>query len=505
MGEVTPEGRSPLCERLLSVALSAPTSALCETVGGGSIQLSQLLREAELLARDLTSRGLAGERVLIMLDPGIEWARAFLATLLAGAVAVPLPLSAPAVELAYLASDSRPRASFASDSYRERLPRGLEVLATTPRGGDSAVCTLPAATCPALILYTSGTTGRPKGALITHQNLFSQTSALCEAWGLSRSDVLLHALPLHHLHGVVVAFLSALTAGASIRMLAKFDADVVLRELDAATVFMAVPTMIQRILDRADALASDEQARCSAAAGALRLVTSGSAALPLRLSERWRKLAGAIPLERYGMTEIGIALSNSLDVRGRKPGFVGSPLATVEIRIVGDDGVDGDGPGELLVGGPSVFAGYFDRPDATRESFRDGWFITGDVAIRDAAGNVRLLGRKSADILKTGGEKVSALEIEEVLREYEPFAEVAVVGVPDAEWGDRVVACVVARAGAEAAAATAPMRAWAKQQLAPYKVPREVLLLPELPKNAMGKVQKGVLVAMLGKRDAASD
>jgi malonyl-CoA/methylmalonyl-CoA synthetase len=229
-------------------------------------------------------------------------------------------------------------------------------------------------------------------------------------------------------------------------------------------------------------------------------VTSGSAALPVSLAQRWQSFAGAIPLERYGMTEIGIGLSNALEVARRKPGFVGAPLESVEIRIVHDDGSDGDGPGDLWVRGPGVFAGYFDRPEATEESFRDGWFVTGDVAIRDADGDVRLLGRKSADILKTGGEKVSALEIEEVLREYAAFSEVAVVGVPDATWGDRVVAAVVVRPGSLPDATTERVRAWAKERLSPYKIPREVIVLEALPKNAMGKVQKGEIVALLVAR-----
>ncbi|MBL8739666.1 MAG: AMP-binding protein, partial [Myxococcales bacterium] len=441
--------------------------------------------------------GLTGERILVAMEPGADWLRAFLAILWAGAVAVPLPVNAPAAELAYFASDSRARAVFATDAFRARLPSGLEELSLAASAADDRSLPLVSPGSPALILYTSGTTGRPKGALITQQNLSSQTHALRTAWRVTKDDDLLHVLPLHHLHGVVVALLTSLTAGASIRMARKFDPDVVLREMRHATVFMAVPTMIQKIMERVDALSDDERALASARARALRLVTSGSAALPVRLAERWQAFAERIPLERYGMTEIGIGLSNPLDPTRRKPGFVGAPLSNVEIRIVEDDGRDGDGPGDLLVRGSGVFAGYFERPYATEESFRDGWFATGDVAVRDADGDIRLLGRKSADILKTGGEKVSALEIEEALREYPAFSEVAVVGVPDATWGDRVVAAVVVRAGSLPDAANERVRAWAKERLSPYKVPREVVVLDALPKNAMGKVQKGEIVARL--------
>jgi malonyl-CoA/methylmalonyl-CoA synthetase len=483
---------------ICSAVEAASTGELREVESGRSLAMATLCDEARARASQLALRGLTGERVLIAIDPGLDWVRAFLAVLWSGAVAVPLPLSAPAVELAYIASDCGARAMFASDAYRERLP-DLEHLPL--EAGDRAIRAPAPAGGPALILYTSGTTGRPKGALITHQNLESQTRALREAWAISPTDELLHALPLHHLHGVVVALLTALTAGASVRMTRKFDADVVLRELANATVFMAVPTMIQKIMERVDTLSIAEREAASASARALRLVTSGSAALPVSLAERWRSFAGAVPLERYGMTEIGIGLSNALEVSRRKPGFVGAPLGNVEIRIVHDDGRDGEGPGDLLVRGPGVFDGYFRRAEATAESFRDGWFLTGDVAVRDRDGDVRLLGRKSADILKTGGEKVSALEIEEALREYPAFSEVAVVGVPDATWGDRVVAAVVVRAGGLPDATTERVRAWAKTRLSPYKVPREVVVLEALPKNAMGKVQKGEIVAQLAARE----
>jgi len=259
-------------------------------------------------------------------------------------------------------------------------------------------------------------------------------------------------------------------------------------------VWMAVPTMYAKLFEAFDAADDGRRAAWSAAAGRLRLATSGSAALPVGLAERWRSIAGAIPLERYGMTEIGMALSNPLDPAGRRAGHVGAPLPGVEVRIVDEAGSDaGDGPGELWVRGPSVFAGYFGDAAATAASFTDGWFRTGDVARRDE-GAFRLLGRASVDILKTGGEKVSALEIEEVLREHPAIAEVAVVGVPDPTWGDRVVAAVVATAGQAAACTPEAIRAWAKERLAPFKVPKDVVVLDGLPRNAMGKVQKPAIV-----------
>jgi malonyl-CoA/methylmalonyl-CoA synthetase len=283
-------------------------------------------------------------------------------------------------------------------------------------------------------------------------------------------------------------------------MLRRFDAARVWDELGGATVWMAVPTMYSRLLDAFDAAPADVRARWRGSAAGLRLATSGSAALPVGLAGRWRAVAGAVPLERYGMTEIGMALSNPLDPAGRRAGHVGAPLPEVEIRIADEHGGDaGDGPGELWVRGPSVFAGYFGDPAATTSAFTGGWFRTGDVAVREA-GSIRLLGRASVDILKTGGEKVSALEIEEVLRELDAIAEVAVVGVPDEAWGERVVAAVVAAPGREADCTPEAVRAFGKSRLAPFKVPKDVVVVSALPRNAMGKVQKPAIVEHVERR-----
>ena len=336
---------SAVCERIAAAYANGP-AAIHEVASGRAIEMSRLLAEASELSDQLVARDLTGERLLIAIEPGIDWVRVFLATLAAGAIAVPVPLSAPPAELAYFASDSRARAVFAGDSLRDRLPRELETLPLSATEVARHVRGKRSEASPALILYTSGTTGRPKGAVITHQNLLVQTSALREAWAISHEDVLLHALPLHHLHGVVVALLSALTAGATVRMLPKFDAELWLRELSAVTLVMAVPTMIQKILERVEALSIGDRERASASARSLRLFTSGSAALPTSLAERFRAFAGSIPLERYGMTEIGIALSNPLEAARRKPGFVGSAIANIEHRIVHDDGESGDGPGD---------------------------------------------------------------------------------------------------------------------------------------------------------------
>jgi malonyl-CoA/methylmalonyl-CoA synthetase len=274
-------------------------------------------------------------------------------------------------------------------------------------------------------------------------------------------------------------------------MLPQFDATAIWDAMADATVFMAVPTMYAKLFAAFDAADDATRARWAANAKRLRLATSGSAALPVTVGERWRTITGSYPLERYGMTEIGVGSSNPLDGE-RRPGTVGRPLPTVATRVV---------DGELWIGGPSVFMGYWKRDEANRDSFvhDDGerWFRTGDTIAIDDDGYVKILGRTSVDILKSGGYKLSALEIEEALREHEAVAEVAVVGLPDETWGDRVVACVVPRAGREGECADAALRAFAKERLAPYKVPKEIVVFGELPRNAIGKVVKPELVKML--------
>jgi malonyl-CoA/methylmalonyl-CoA synthetase len=314
----------------------------------------------------------------------------------------------------------------------------------------------------------------------------------------------LHALPLHHLHGLGISLMTALLAGATAHMLPKFDAHKVWDSFSSSTLWMAVPTMYQKLFEAFDAADPETQSRWAKSACGLRLATSGSAALPVTLAERWRAITGAIPLERFGMTEIGVGMTNSLAPEARRAGSVGKPPKTVEWRIVdstGDDARPENGVthGELWIRGPSLFKGYWGRDEATRAAFSEagGWFKPGDVAERTDDGYVRLLGRTSVDILKSGGYKLSALEIEEALRENEAILEVAVVGLPDETWGDRVVAVVVARPGREADCAPDALRSWAKERIASYKVPREVRLVTSLPRNPIGKVVKPELIKAL--------
>jgi malonyl-CoA/methylmalonyl-CoA synthetase len=500
--------RSPFLARLRVLATRHP--ALEDDHGSRSFAA---LYEGALRARAALCPGntsLDGRRVAILLPPSIAWVEAFLGVIAGGGVAVPLSPLYPPSELAWFAADAGADTLIVAEELDERavaMVTGRRVLRPADLGAaepeEPAAIEAIAAGDTALLLYTSGTTGKPKGAMITHGNLAVQGELLRDAWGYSSADTLLHALPLHHLHGLGISLLTSLLAGARVRLLPRFDARRVWDEIagGGVTVWMAVPTMYQKLVEAFDAADATTQARWAAGARGLRLATSGSAALPVTLAARWRALAGAVPLERFGMTEIGVGTSNPLDAGARRPGFVGPPLPTVDARIVDESGRDLEaGPGELYVRGPSVFAGYWQREDATRAAFEGGWFKTGDVAERSPDGHVRLLGRTSVDILKSGGYKLSALEIEEALREHAAIAEVAVVGLPDETWGDRVVAVIVPLPGRAADCAAEPLRAWARERLAPYKVPREVIVVASLPRNALGKVVKPELVKALQAR-----
>jgi malonyl-CoA/methylmalonyl-CoA synthetase len=485
--------RGTIVDRVLR--LSSAEAEVEDTTGCHS--LASIVAGAEALGAKLDAATmLAGERVLLFGTAGSAWAQAFFALLTRRAIVVPVALAASRAELDVLVRDSGARRAIVTDGSDPPLATNVLVeRASALIEGDRRV-SIPPPPAPndaALMLYTSGTTGTPKGARITHANLATQVAMLEDAWGMQSSDVLVHALPMHHLHGIVVAFLTTLLTPAKVIALSKFTPAGVLGALERATVFMGVPTMYARIVESFDRADASEQALWRTRFRKLRLITSGSAALPASLAERIRDIAGIIPLERYGMTEIGMALSNSLAPMTRRAGRVGVPLPTVETRIVSDDGRDGDGPGELWVRGPSVFEGYHQREEETRAAFRDeGWFATGDVAERDPVdGSIRLLGRASVDILKSGGEKISALEIEEALREHPSVLDAAVVGVPDETWGDRIVAFVVPRD--PFVIDSAEIITWMKQRVSPFKVPKEVRRVALLPRNAMGKVQKKLL------------
>jgi malonyl-CoA/methylmalonyl-CoA synthetase len=436
-------------------------------------------------------------RVAFLVSPSFAYAAVQRGIWRAGGVAVPLAVSHPPPELEYVIRDSgasvvvadaacAPRVSALARAARARFVTVSDALEAQPAQD------LPhlGSARRAMIIYTSGTTGRPKGAVTSHQNIGAQIASLVEAWRWTPADRLLLALPLHHVHGIINGLGCALAVRATCEILPEFDAEIVWSRLASGevTVFTAVPTMYHRLIASWDAASPEVKRVRSEGARQLRLMMSGSAALPVTTLERWRDITSHTLLERYGMTEIGMALSNPI-AGERRPGRVGQPLPEVEVRVVDEHGsVVADGtPGELEVRGATVFMEYWQHEDETRAAFRDGWFRTGDVAVFED-GSYRLLGRTSVDIIKTGGYKVSALEIEEVLRLHPAIAECAVVGVADDDWGERVSAAVELRAGA--ALSLGELQAWAKNQLAPYKIPRALQEVTALPRNAMGKVVK---------------
>ncbi|GHH93782.1 acyl-CoA synthetase [Streptomyces capillispiralis] len=458
------------------------------------------LTYGELAAAAGAVAGGLGEarRVAVWAAPTLETAVAVTAALLAGVTVVPLNLRSGEKELGHILSDSTPDLVLTEPGRHLPAPLGglprLDV--------DPAVRTDPAAlpddgarddSDPALIVYTSGTTGPPKGAVLPRRAIATTLDALADAWQWTGDDVLVHALPLFHVHGLVLGTLGPLRRGGSVRHLGRFTPEGVARELnDGATMLFGVPTMYHRL---AEALPTAPEL-VKALTGA-RLLVSGSAALPVHDHERIAAATGRRVIERYGMTETLMNTGVRADGEAR-PGTVGVPLPGVELRLVEEDGspvtaYDGETVGEIQVRGPNLFTEYLNRPDATAAAFTaDGWFRTGDMAVRDPDGYVRIVGRKATDLIKSGGYKIGAGEIENALLEHPGVREAAVTGEPDADLGERIVAWVVP-ADPQSPPSLAELADHVARRLAPHKRPRVVHHLDALPRNDMGKIMKRAL------------
>jgi malonyl-CoA/methylmalonyl-CoA synthetase len=470
--------------------------------GDGVVHYDELAQASARIANALASAGcVPGDRVAVQADKHWQVLALYLACLRAGLVYLPLNTAYERRELEYFFGDAKPRVIVCrpeSLGTIETIANGALVLTIDARGGElwDRARDEPAGFATvhskpddlAAILYTSGTTGRSKGASLTHRNLASNALALVEAWAFTRGDVLLHALPIYHVHGLFVAIHCVLLSGAHMLWLPRFDVDEVVGLLPQATVMMGVPTFYTRLL------ASPRLTR--EAAQNVRLFVSGSAPLLPETHADFRARTGHAILERYGMTETGMITSNPLD-GVRAPGTVGRPLPGVSVRVV-DDAGDLREPGAIgsvQVRGPNVFAGYWRMPDKTREEFTaDGWFRTGDmgewVPEGDAQGYLRLVGR-AKDLIITGGLNVYPKEIEERIDALPGVVESAVIGVPDPDFGEAVTAVIVPEPGAhvDASQITGALRG----DIASFKVPKRVYVVDELPRNAMGKVQKSVL------------
>jgi malonyl-CoA/methylmalonyl-CoA synthetase len=465
---------------------------------GPVIHYDDLNATSARIAHALTEAGAQrGDRVAVQVDKCWEALALYLACLRAGFVYLPLNTGYQRSELAYLFGDAEPSVIICGEASAERaraLRPAAQVLTLASgkgtlldRADDRPTAFETVTSGPddtAAILYTSGTTGRPKGAMLSHRNLASNALTLVQSWGFTRGDVLLHALPIYHVHGLFVACHCALLAGARMLWLAKFDAEEVRGLLARATVMMGVPTFYTRLL----ALPSFGAGDCRS----VRLFVSGSAPLLPETFDEFRKRSGHTILERYGMTETGMITSNPL-AGERIGGTVGPPLPGVSVRVVGADGTPcaAGEVGGVEVHGPNVFGGYWRMPDKTREEFTaDAYFRTGDVGELLPNGYLRIVGR-AKDLIITGGLNVYPKEIEEKIDALPGVVESAVIGVPDADFGEAVAAVVVAQPGH--ALTEADVIAVLKGEIAGFKVPKRVEFVAELPRNAMGKVQKNVL------------
>lgn len=454
--------------------------------GDTPVTYDDLLTETGRMANALRALGLAkGDRLLCQVEKCEAVLTLYLACLRTGVVFLPVNPGYTVAETLHFLTDAEPalalvaadRVSLISDKCNEAM--GMEAfLEMASQKRTEFVDPVASPDDLAAILYTSGTTGRSKGVMLSRENLASNAEALVRLWRFTEADVLLHVLPVFHTHGLFVATNCALYAGASMIFQRSFSPDAVLAALPGATVMMGVPTFYARLLA--------DPRLTPAACAQVRLFISGSAPLSPATHAEWRERTGHVILERYGMTETNMITSNPY-AGARKAGTVGLPLPGVEVRITGLEGVLPQGEaGAIEVRGPNVFGGYWRMLEQTAKEFRDGWFITGDLGAFDDEGYLSILGR-AKDLVITGGLNVYPAEVEAAIDDLPGVAASAVIGVPHPDFGEAVVACVVGSVEPEA------IRAALRERLAGFKIPKRVVVMAELPRNAMGKVQKAEL------------
>jgi len=436
-------------------------------------------------------------RVAFLIPAGVDYVTALHGVWRAGGIAIPLNVASAESEWEHCLTSAGVTQVIADEQTLgavEGLCSRLSIpVATVSNTQTDSLSRLPklSPTRRAMIVFTSGTTSKPKGAVTTHGNIAAQIETLIAAWEWQADDAIPLFLPLHHVHGIINVLSCALWVGATVHAMPKLDLTALCAQVAADTfsVFMAVPTIYVKLIDHLETLEDQGvEAICEGFAN-MRLNVSGSAACPVEVFEEWRDLTGQMLLERYGMTEIGMALSNPY--RGeRRPGYVGQALPDVTVQLVDEEGeiVTGEGtPGEIRIQSPTVFLEYWGNREATADSFSDGWFCTGDIAVIED-GYYRIMGRSSVDIIKSGGYKLSALEIENTLLAHPQIAEVAVVGIKDRTWGEAVAAAVALKGDDDMTLDA--LKSWCDGKLSSYKVPKQLRVVDALPRNAMGKVVK---------------
>jgi malonyl-CoA/methylmalonyl-CoA synthetase len=477
--------------RSFAAGFSRPTREFAKLPDGSSVTYGDLDRMSARFAHALTALGAnPGDRIVVQTEKAVEFLYVYLASIRLGAVFVPLNAAYTPAEMAYFLADAEPSVFVCEKNGTVVTGCAVVSLAELTAAAEDMPSefedAIRIADDLAAILYTSGTTGRSKGAMLTHDNLASNARTLVSAWRIVEDDVLLHALPLFHIHGLFVGTNTLLVAGASMLFLPKFDLKAVLDAIPRATLMMGVPTFYTRLLQAPEL--TPELTR------SVRLFVSGSAPLLAETHREWESRTGHRLLERYGMTETGMITSNPYDGE-RVAGTVGPPLPGVDVRIHGADGKAG-ALGVIEVQGPNVFKGYWRMPEKTAEEFRtDGFFVTGDLGLIDAKGYVHIVGREK-DLVISGGFNVYPKEIESRIDEIEGVSESAVIGVPHPDFGEAVTAVVVLNPGVTLDEKS--VLRTLETHLAPFKRPKRVFFVDELPRNAMGKVQKNVLKATYG-------
>lgn len=466
---------------------------------------ADLLEQSTQIAQSLLSEkaNLAEDRISFMITPSFQYVAVQWGIWRAGGIAVPLCTQHPLPSLRYVLENTRSSQLIVDQAYQELLaPLAeelgiklivLEDLLKHPSNSNTELPDINPAQ-RAMILYTSGTTSLPKGVVTTHNIISSQIQTLVNAWHWQKEDAILNILPLHHVHGIINILSCALWVGASCHFLPKFNAKQVWEYFASGhlNLFMAVPTIYYKLIHYWEQAAPKEQKRLSKACQQFRLMVSGSAALPVPVLEQWEQITGQRLLERYGMTEIGMAVSNPY-LKERRAGHIGQALPNVELRLVNEDGnvVEEDGKsGEIQIKGPNVFLEYWGKPKVTASSFtEDAWFRTGDIAYTNE-GYYKIMGRNSVDIIKSGGYKISALEIEDVLRRHEQIKDCAVIGIPNVEWGELIVASLVLTNPQQKNIDFEALKTWLLTQIPAYKLPRKYIIQEDLPRNTIGKVTK---------------